>query len=44
MKAVTVSNDMMRYIRDVIVGVRTHEAVHGGLTARAALDLELIMK
>ncbi|KAG0039607.1 hypothetical protein BGZ82_007465 [Podila clonocystis] len=44
MKAVTVSNDMMRYIRDVIVGVRTHEAVHGGLTARTALDLELIMK
>lgn len=44
MKAVTVSNDMMRYIRDVIVGVRTHEAVHGGLTARAALDLELIIR
>ncbi|KAG0249892.1 hypothetical protein BG011_008844 [Mortierella polycephala] len=44
MKAVTVSNDMMRYIRDVIVGIRTHEAVHGGLTARAALDLEAIIK
>ncbi|KAF9290572.1 hypothetical protein BGZ68_006682 [Mortierella alpina] len=44
MKAVTVSNDMTRYIRDVIVAVRTHEAVHGGLTARAALDLEAIMK
>ncbi|KAF9426155.1 hypothetical protein BGZ94_006863 [Podila epigama] len=44
MKAVTVSNDMTRYIRDVIVAVRTHEAVHGGLTSRAALDLELIMK
>ncbi|KAF9108555.1 hypothetical protein BGX27_008290 [Mortierella sp. AM989] len=44
MKVVTVSNDMMRYIRDVIVGVRTHEAVHGGLTARAALDLETIIK
>ncbi|KAF9202247.1 hypothetical protein BGZ49_007571 [Haplosporangium sp. Z 27] len=44
MKVVTVSNDMMRYIRDVIVGVRTHEAVHGGLTSRAALDLEIIMK
>ncbi|KAF9574733.1 hypothetical protein EC968_005738 [Mortierella alpina] len=44
MRAVTVSNDMMRYIRDVIVAVRTHEAVHGGLTARAALDLEAIMK
>ncbi|KAG0049619.1 hypothetical protein BGZ83_005544 [Gryganskiella cystojenkinii] len=44
MKTVTVSTDMMRYIRDVIVAVRTHEAVHGGLTARAALDLEAIMK
>lgn len=44
MKAVTVSNDMMRYIRDVVVGIRTHEAVHGGLTARAALDLEVILK
>ncbi|KAF9361113.1 hypothetical protein BGX26_005742 [Mortierella sp. AD094] len=44
MKVVTVSNDMMRYIRDVIVAVRTHEAVHGGLTARAALDLEAIIK
>lgn len=44
MKAVTVSNDMTRYIRDVIVAIRTHEAVYGGLTARAALDLEAIMK
>ncbi|CAO3565212.1 unnamed protein product [Mortierella alpina] len=44
MRGVTVSNDMTRYIRDVIVAVRTHEAVHGGLTARAALDLEAIMK
>ncbi|KAK3809958.1 MAG: hypothetical protein J3Q66DRAFT_61554 [Benniella sp.] len=44
MKVVTVSNDMMRYIRDIIVGVRTHEAVHGGLTPRAALDLEAILK
>ncbi|KAF9147210.1 hypothetical protein BG015_011182, partial [Linnemannia schmuckeri] len=43
MKAVTVSNDMTRYIRDVIVAIRTHEAVYGGLTARAALDLEAIM-
>ncbi|GJJ67849.1 hypothetical protein EMPS_00195 [Entomortierella parvispora] len=44
MKTVTVANDMTRYIRDVIVAIRTHEAVHGGLTARAALDLEAIMK
>ncbi|ORZ28116.1 hypothetical protein BCR41DRAFT_391584 [Lobosporangium transversale] len=44
MKMVVISNDMMRYIRDVIVGVRTHEAVHGGLTARAALDLEAILR
>ncbi|KAF8939554.1 hypothetical protein BGZ47_008125 [Haplosporangium gracile] len=44
MKVVTVSNDMTRYIRDVIVAIRTHEAVYGGLTARAALDLEAIMK
>ncbi|KAG0295585.1 hypothetical protein BGZ97_004798, partial [Linnemannia gamsii] len=44
MKVVTVSNDMTRYIRDVIVAIRTHEAVFGGLTARAALDLEAIMK
>ncbi|KAF9123660.1 hypothetical protein BGW39_008804 [Mortierella sp. 14UC] len=44
MKAVTVSNDMTRYIRDVIVAIRTHEAVYGGLTTRAALDLEAIIK
>ncbi|KAK3842590.1 MAG: hypothetical protein J3R72DRAFT_442685 [Linnemannia gamsii] len=44
MKVVTVSNDMTRYIRDVIVAIRTHEAVYGGLTARAALDLEAIIK
>ncbi|KAF9922042.1 hypothetical protein FBU30_007884 [Linnemannia zychae] len=44
MKVVTVSNDMTRYIRDVVVAVRTHEAVFGGLTSRAAVDLETIMK
>ncbi|KAI8596394.1 hypothetical protein EDD21DRAFT_388380 [Dissophora ornata] len=44
MKTVTVSNDMRRYIRDVIVGIRTHEAIQGGLTSRAALDLEAIIK
>ncbi|KAF9946506.1 hypothetical protein BGZ65_009643 [Modicella reniformis] len=44
MKLVTISNDMMRYVRDVIVGIRMHEAVHGGLTGRAALDLEAILK
>ncbi|KAI1315266.1 hypothetical protein EDD11_001047 [Mortierella claussenii] len=44
MKAVTISNDMRRYIRDVVVAIRTHEAVQGGLTPRAALDLEAILK
>ncbi|KAG0228901.1 hypothetical protein BGW41_003247 [Actinomortierella wolfii] len=39
MRRVTISNDMMRYIRDVVVGIRTHVEVDGGLTPRASQDL-----
>ncbi|KAF9161719.1 hypothetical protein DFQ26_004211 [Actinomortierella ambigua] len=44
MKRVTVSNDMMRYIRDIVVGIRTHVDVDGGLTPRASQDLVTVVK
>ncbi|KAG0238896.1 hypothetical protein BGW42_000057 [Actinomortierella wolfii] len=44
MRRVTISNDMMRYIRDVVVGIRTHVEVDGGLTPRASQDLITVVK
>ncbi|KAL0077082.1 hypothetical protein F4703DRAFT_1882101 [Phycomyces blakesleeanus] len=36
--------DISRYIRDIVVGVRTHPLVIGGLTARASQELVLVTK
>ncbi|KAI7880371.1 hypothetical protein K492DRAFT_130188 [Lichtheimia hyalospora FSU 10163] len=36
---VFINIDITRYIRDIVVGVRTHPLVQGGLTARASQDL-----
>ncbi|RHZ76891.1 hypothetical protein Glove_187g119 [Diversispora epigaea] len=44
MEAVTIHNDMQRYMRDIVVGLRTHRLVKGGLTARASTDLETLVK
>ncbi|CAG8546772.1 4950_t:CDS:2 [Acaulospora colombiana] len=44
MDQVTVHNDMQRYMRDVVVGLRTHRLVKGGLTARASSDLGTLVK
>ncbi|KAF9975518.1 hypothetical protein BGZ73_000822 [Actinomortierella ambigua] len=44
MRRVVVSNDMMRYIRDIVVGIRTHAEVDGGLTPRASQDLVTVVK
>ncbi|CAG8534336.1 2895_t:CDS:2 [Acaulospora morrowiae] len=44
MDQVTVHNDMQRYIRDVVVGLRTHRLVKGGLTARASSDFVTLVK
>ncbi|KAL1921861.1 uncharacterized protein VTP21DRAFT_10503 [Calcarisporiella thermophila] len=41
---VTINNDMMRYIRDFIVGLRTHRAVRGGVTSRSSQDLVLAIR
>ncbi|KAG9286744.1 hypothetical protein G9A89_012294 [Geosiphon pyriformis] len=41
---VMVHNDMQRYMRDVIVGVRTHRSVKGGITARTSSDLVTLVK
>ncbi|GBB97887.1 hypothetical protein RclHR1_00310015 [Rhizophagus clarus] len=44
MDSVTIHNDMHRYMRDVVVGIRTHRLVKGGLTARASSDLVILVK
>jgi MoxR-like ATPase len=36
---VHINIDITRYIRDIVVGVRTHPLVSGGLTARTSRDL-----
>ncbi|KAI8099754.1 uncharacterized protein BX664DRAFT_255770 [Halteromyces radiatus] len=36
---VHINIDITRYIRDIIVGIRTHPLVSGGLTARTSQDL-----
>ncbi|CAJ0904843.1 10366_t:CDS:2 [Entrophospora sp. SA101] len=41
---VIVHNDMERYIRDVVVGIRTHRLVKGGVTARSYLDFVTLIK
>lgn len=41
---VNVNVDIIIYIRDIVVGIRTHRLVHCGLTARASQDLVLVVK
>ncbi|KAI8969947.1 hypothetical protein BDF20DRAFT_826413, partial [Mycotypha africana] len=41
---VHVSIDINRYIRDIVVGIRTHPLVKGGLTARCSQDLVIVLK
>ncbi|KAI9486776.1 MAG: hypothetical protein EXX96DRAFT_54496 [Benjaminiella poitrasii] len=36
--------DITRYVRDIVVGIRTHPRVKGGLTARCSQDLLLVTK
>ncbi|CAG8525548.1 11423_t:CDS:2 [Diversispora eburnea] len=36
METVTIHNDIQRYMRDIVVGLRTHRLVKGGLTAPLA--------
>ncbi|ORZ26081.1 hypothetical protein BCR42DRAFT_19442 [Absidia repens] len=41
---VHINIDITRYIRDIIVGVRTHPLVSGGLTARTSQDLVTVTR
>ncbi|KAI7887919.1 uncharacterized protein EV154DRAFT_595007 [Mucor mucedo] len=41
---VHVNIDITRYIRDIVVGIRTHPRVKGGLTARCSQDLVIVTK
>ncbi|KAG2233802.1 hypothetical protein BDF21DRAFT_432563 [Thamnidium elegans] len=41
---VHVNIDITRYIRDIVVGIRTHPRVKGGLTARCSQDLVTVTK
>ncbi|CAG8627581.1 2638_t:CDS:2, partial [Dentiscutata erythropus] len=44
MDNVSVHNDMQRYMRDIVVGLRTHRVVNRGITARASTDLVTLVK
>ncbi|KAF0519088.1 methanol dehydrogenase regulatory protein [Gigaspora margarita] len=44
MDNVSVHNDMQRYMRDIVVGLRTHRVVKRGITARASTDLVILVK
>ncbi|CAG8566851.1 13308_t:CDS:2 [Cetraspora pellucida] len=44
MDNVSVQNDMQRYMRDIVVGLRTHRIVKRGITARASTDLVTFVK
>ncbi|CEP19665.1 hypothetical protein [Parasitella parasitica] len=41
---VHVNIDITRYVRDIVVGIRTHPKVKGGLTARCSQDLVAVTK
>ncbi|KAI8050133.1 uncharacterized protein B0P05DRAFT_563210 [Gilbertella persicaria] len=41
---VHVNIDITRYIRDIVVGIRTHPRIKGGLTARCSKDLVAVTK
>lgn len=38
MDSIHIDSDILRYIRDIVVGIRMHPKVRGGLTARASMD------
>lgn len=41
---VHVNIDITRYVRDIVVGIRTHPRVKGGITARCSQDLVTVTK
>ncbi|KAK9455404.1 hypothetical protein V1511DRAFT_500355 [Dipodascopsis uninucleata] len=41
---VSISSDVRRYIHDIIVHLRMHRAVRGGVSARASKDFETLIK
>lgn len=41
---ININVDIVVYIRDIVVGIRTHRLVHSGLTSRASQDLVLVVK
>ncbi|CAO3674931.1 unnamed protein product [Rhizopus stolonifer] len=43
-KKVYVHIDISRYVRDIVVGIRTHPRVRGGVTARSSQDLVTVTK
>ncbi|PHZ15476.1 uncharacterized protein RHIMIDRAFT_248639 [Rhizopus microsporus ATCC 52813] len=43
-KKVHVHIDISRYVRDIVVGIRTHPRVKGGITARSSQDLVTVIK
>ncbi|KAG1054347.1 hypothetical protein G6F46_002808 [Rhizopus delemar] len=43
-KKVYVHIDISRYVRDIVVGIRTHPRVKGGVTARSSQDLVTVTK
>ncbi|CAG8531485.1 754_t:CDS:2 [Dentiscutata heterogama] len=44
MDNVSVHTDMQRYMRDIVVGLRTHRVVKRGITSRASTDLVTLVK
>ncbi|KAI9274215.1 hypothetical protein BY458DRAFT_489277 [Sporodiniella umbellata] len=43
-KKVHVHIDISRYVRDIVVGIRTHPRVKGGVTAKSSQDLVTVTK
>ncbi|KAI9479499.1 hypothetical protein BDB00DRAFT_775817, partial [Zychaea mexicana] len=41
---VHINIDITRYIRDIVVGIRTHPLVQGGLTARSSQEFVIVTK
>lgn len=42
--SVTISADVRRYMHDIMVFLRMHRAIRGGISARASKDFELLLK
>jgi hypothetical protein len=41
---VSISTEIRRYLLDIVVFLRMHRAVRGGMTAQATSDFELLVK